>query len=282
VFFDLRNQGRRRIKISSPPEKLKGENMKLDIRMVRGDDNFRAIEKLQQDVWGIDDITTVPSHILQASCKYNVAFLAGAFYENRIIGFIFALNSGDGKTHYLHMIGVDPVWQAGKMGISVGKELSKFHRDFALKNSVEFIEWTFDPLLSNNANLNFHKLGVKIVFYEPDAYGEASEVGIYKGMPTDRVLVRWFLKNNFSENNDFQYLDNIQLISNPAEIDGDFFKMEVPFDIQSLKLENMKLACVSRLQSREIFMEAIKRGYNVKDFVCLKDKHRNYYIFSKE
>ncbi|OGI16514.1 MAG: hypothetical protein A3J63_02230 [Candidatus Moranbacteria bacterium RIFCSPHIGHO2_02_FULL_40_12b] len=259
-----------------------GGCMKLVVRRITGDDDFSAIEKLQKDIWGIDDITTVPAHILQAVCKYDAGFLAGAFYENSIIGFLFALNTRDRQVQYTHMIGVNPEWQSGRKGINVGTTLNEFHKSEALKQGIMFIEWTFDPLHSNNANLNFHKLGVKVVRYEPDAYGKSSEVGIYRGMPTDRVLVRWPLKSYLPTNVDICDIEKISLVSTPDEINGYSFRMEVPFDIQVLKKESIESACAFRLQSREVFIEALKMGYNVKDFICLKNESRNCYIFSRE
>jgi len=255
--------------------------MKLNIRLVSGDDDFSALEKLQQDIWGIDDITTVPSHILQATCKYNIGFLAGAFYGDSMVGFLFALNTRDKLVQYTHMIGVKPEWQGGRNGFNIGTALNKFHRIKALQQGVKFIEWTFDPLLSNNANLNFHKLGVRVVHYESDAYGKSSEVGIYRGIPTDRVLVRWFLEDDLSADKNVCDIEDIALVSCASEVDGQIFRLEVPFDIQALKDKNMEMAYASRLQCREVFIEALKKGYNVKDFVYLPNKCKNYYIFSR-
>jgi len=255
--------------------------MPVEVRMITAADDFLAIENLQKMAWEMGDETTVPSHVLQACCKYDAGFLAGAFFEGKIIGFVLAFKTEDQNVYYSHMMGIEPAWQKGKNGFSVAMLLKDFQKKEILRKGADSIVWTFDPLLSVNANLNFHKLRVDVIRYEPDAYGETSEVGIYAGMPTDRVLVRWFLKGS-KRVLSVKDAINTYLISSPDEIEGSYFRVEIPLDIQKLKEEDIDSARAARLKLREIFLEALKRGYNVEDFICLKEEEKNYYVFSED
>lgn len=253
---------------------------KVVMRIMTEKDDFSAVENLQKRAWGIDDLTTTPAHVLQAACKYDAGFVAVALYDGKIIGFIFSFETKKKVAHHMHMIGVDPIWQGGKQGRNVGEMLCGFYQEYALKQGIEVIEWTFDPLLANNATLYFHKLCAQAIRYEPDAYGQSSEVGIYHGMPTDRLLVRWFLKEPLSRRINLADIPKLHTVTCPEEIKRDIFKLPIPLDIHELKRTNMENACQVRLQTRTIFLKAFKMGYEVKDFIYQREKGENYYIFS--
>ena len=74
----------------------------------------------------------------------------------------------------------------------VGWRLKMAQRDAVLAQGLERITWTFDPLESANAHLNFAKLGVISDTYLPDFYGAMPEA-LNAGLPSDRLLVAWLL-----------------------------------------------------------------------------------------
>lgn len=54
--------------------------------------------------------------------------------------------------------------------------------------------WTFDPLQSLNAHINFAKLGVVADAYKVNFYGETTSSFLHQiGMGTDRLWVTWLL-----------------------------------------------------------------------------------------
>jgi len=54
--------------------------------------------------------------------------------------------------------------------------------------------WTFDPLQSLNAHLDFAKLGVVADAYKINFYGESTSSFLHKiGTGTDRLWVTWLL-----------------------------------------------------------------------------------------
>jgi len=58
---------------------------------------------------------------------------------------------------------------------------------------IDTITWTFDPLQSRNAHLNFDKLGVTADRYRVNYYGETTSFLHQTG--TDRLWVRWLLNS---------------------------------------------------------------------------------------
>lgn len=251
-------------------------------RKIGSDDNLNVLEEIQRDAWGIDDITIVPSHIMEAVRKFDAGFIVGAFIEEVAIAFLLALETRSKNIHYLHMIGVRPKYQGKRCGINIGTELMKYYGSQVSDMGIEKVEWTFDPLLSQNANLYFHKIGAIACKYQVAAYSQASEVGIYGGMPADRLIVEWNLKipiiTRFDRQNHF-LLPAINSADQMLNVDA--FRLIIPFDIQELKSFNMKEAVEVRFQTRKLFLAAFAHGFIITDFVCRKEFKENFYIFTK-
>src|SRR5206468_1728913 len=63
-------------------------------------------------------------------------------------------------------------------------------RERALAMRIAEMTWTFDPLQSRNAHLNFSKLGVISNSYRIDFYGPETSSLLHRNS-TDRLWVRW-------------------------------------------------------------------------------------------
>ncbi len=61
-----------------------------------------------------------------------------------------------------------------------------------LAQGIDLITWTFDPLETRNATLNFHKLGAVCNTYFPNLYGDMRD-GLNAGLPSDRFQVDWWI-----------------------------------------------------------------------------------------
>src|ERR1043165_8610301 len=72
----------------------------------------------------------------------------------------------------------------------LGTKLKLAQRERALALHLHEITWTFDPLQSKNAHLNFAKLGVVCDKYKVDFYG-ASTSSLLHQNGTDRLWVKW-------------------------------------------------------------------------------------------
>lgn len=149
---------------------------------------FKAVEDLQQEVWHVVDREVVPAlHFIPAVAVGAV--LLGAFDGDRMIGFVYGFPGFEGERRIIHsdMLAVLPEYRG--RGLGAGLKLAQ--RDAALAQGITRMTWTFDPLQSRNAHLNFNKLGVTADRYLRDFYGETTSP-LHRGS-TDRLWVTWEL-----------------------------------------------------------------------------------------
>jgi predicted GNAT superfamily acetyltransferase len=95
---------------------------------------------------------------------------------------------GGRPIHWSDMLAVLP--EARDLGL--GRRLKEFQRDTLLERGVRDVYWTFDPLESRNAHLNFGHLGVTCREYVRDCYGQSAS-HLHAGLATDRFVVHWAL-----------------------------------------------------------------------------------------
>jgi predicted GNAT superfamily acetyltransferase len=162
---------------------------KIEIRPIAGHQGLLECERLQREIWGFAEQAVVPDHLLLTAIEGGGCLL-GAYDGERLIGFVFSLIGlqGGKLKHCSLMAGVLP--QARYQG--VGYRLKLAQREFALKQGIGLITWTFDPLQSANAHFNFKKLGVLARRYEENYYGDMRDQ-LNRGLESDRLLVEWWL-----------------------------------------------------------------------------------------
>lgn len=242
---------------------------------------MKALEKLQQDVWGWDDLDTTPlmNFIIM---KELGGTLIGAFDGERVIGFAFGFVGWDGgrAVFHSHMLAVHPSYREHGIGL----RLKLAQRTAALEKGFDHITWTFDPLQSTNAHLNFHKLGVVSSKYKVNFYGDQSSSPLHRCIGTDRLWVEWFLKSkrvvervqaNGSRETDLnkgEHLirvgsDGLPISRSAADLDGRPGAIEIPERIGLLQRENPDAAVAWREATRAAFVDAFAAGYVVDDFL---------------
>jgi len=163
---------------------------RLSIREVSSMDEFHAVEEIQSEAWGFSDLDVVPMGQLVAA-KWAGGPLLGAFEGSRMIGFAYgfpAYEDGCVSVHS-HMLAVRP----DSRNLHAGFLLKLAQRAWVLQHGITEMTWTFDPLQSLNAHLNFSKLGVISERYLVNFYGEATSSPLHQGVGTDRLWVRWML-----------------------------------------------------------------------------------------
>ena len=162
----------------------------IAIREIESIAQMKALEKLQQDVWGWDDLDTTPlmDFIIM---KELGGTLIGAFDGERVIGFAFGFAGWhDGRAvFHSHMLAVHPAYREHGIGL----RLKLAQRTSAIERGFGHITWTFDPLQSTNGHLNFRKLGVVASKYKVNFYGDESSSPLHRHIGTDRLWVDWFL-----------------------------------------------------------------------------------------
>lgn len=250
--------------------------MSITIRAIQTHAEFRAVEQLQRTVWGLPDAELVPTHLLLTAAK-NGGLLLGAFDGEAVVGFVFGFPclAADGKLkHCSHMAGVLPAYQSQ----NIGYQLKLAQRAQVLAQGIDLITWTFDPLESRNAYLNFHKLGVVCHTYLRNLYGEMHDE-LNAGLPSDRFQVEWWIASERVAQRLAGAPTTPAAAQEKVAARGDHLLVEIPCTFQSIKATDMSLAMQWRLQTRRLFEDAFSRGYTVTDL--LHEAGRCHYLLER-
>lgn len=285
----------------------------VNIRMLERPEEMAAVEALTRLVWPGSDVDIVPAHMLLA-VVHNGGVVLGAYSEELLIGFVFGFpglkSPGESKEikHCSHMLGVHPEFQHS----GVGFKLKRAQWQMVRKQGIDLITWTYDPLMSLNANLNIAKLGAVCNTYMREVYGEMRD-GLNVGTPSDRFQVDWWVNsprvNSRLSSKPRRRLDLAHFIAAetqrlnatrlnaagwpqpleaPIQIAPEEAKanplllVEIPSDFQGLKGYDGELALEWRQHTRVLFEDLFGQGYIVTDFVFLPGKTpRSYYVLSR-
>jgi predicted GNAT superfamily acetyltransferase len=160
----------------------------MDIRPIRGIDEYRAVENLQKEVWQIEDREIVPAVHMIPACEVG-AILLGAFDGNDLVGFVYGFPGFEHGEPTIHsdMLAV----RASHRDRGLGRQLKFAQRQHAREQGIRRITWTFDPMQGRNAHLNLSVLGAFADRYLRDFYGQTSSPLHAAG--TDRLWVTWNL-----------------------------------------------------------------------------------------
>ena len=234
--------------MSSTPQS--GLLTEIQIRPLRGPDDFHKAEEVQIETWGFGDRDLVPAAMFAVARNFGGQAL-GAFDGERMVG--FALSFGaveDGKAHFhSHMAAVVP----GYRSRGLGRRLKMAQREDALRRGIDTIMWTFDPLQARNAYFNLVLLGGLGVRYVDDLYGKTSSP-LHGGIPTDRLAVRWDLLSS-------RVVD--ALAGNPHRVTDDAKRVTVPLASDSVPLVD-RLSAQQALRSQ--LLTFFQQGYTVTGF----------------
>lgn len=231
----------------------------MEIRPLADHDEYRAVERLQADVWSLPDVEIVPLHVLITAAK-NGGLLLGAFDGARLVGFVFGFPglTPDGRLkHCSHMAGVHPDYRDQNLGY----RLKLAQREHVLVQGIDLITWTFDPLEARNAWLNFGKLGAVCSTYLRNVYGNMRD-GLNSGLPSDRLQVDWWIR---SERVERRLCDEDDLPSRVSE--SEILRIPIPADFQAVKVSDMTLALRWRMETRHAFEWALVNGLVVVDVI---------------
>ncbi len=169
----------------------------IEYRKLRTMEEFREALPVQKEVWGFDDVETVPARLFLVCTRIGGHVIA-AFDHSRMIGYCYSIPGFKGEScePYLHshMLGVLPEYR----NRGIGRRLKLEQRNDALSRGIRLIEWTFDPLELKNAYLNIEKLGGIIRSLIRNNYGVTTSK-LHTGLPTDRCVAEWRLDDPRTE-----------------------------------------------------------------------------------
>jgi predicted GNAT superfamily acetyltransferase len=237
--------------------------------------DFAACIRMQREVWQFSelDITPLRSFVITQN---NGGFTLGAFAEKdeRLLGFAHALAAFDEKQqpfYYSQMLAVAPeLHNAG-----IGMKLKFAQRQRALERDIPLMVWTFDPLQSRNAYLNLVKLAGVVRKYKVNFYGNQSSSVLHRGLDTDRLLVEWWV-NSPRVRAIAEATGKIEPSSAPIAT------VEVPFDIEEMKIHRLAEAQEWQRQIRAAFARHLADGLYCAGFVRGTTNSPSQYLFYRD
>src|SRR5690349_17448199 len=164
----------------------------VTIRPLQSFDDMKQVEEVEREVWGLADLDTTPLTFAIASKAAGSIWL-GAFDGAKLVGFAFGfLGSEHGQLIvHSHMLAVREAYRNSWLGYKL--KLAQRESALALRvndGRINQMTWTFDPLQSKNAHLNFAHLGVVSESYKIDFYGPETSSLLHRN-GTDRLWVVW-------------------------------------------------------------------------------------------
>src|SRR6476619_644212 len=163
----------------------------ITIRKCAVMEELEACVALQKEVWNFDDVDLVPLRMFVVSQKIGGQTI-GAFQGGELVGFAFSIPGSRAGHAYLHshMLAVRDSFR----NHGLGRRLKLAQREDAIRQGIDLLEWTFDPLEIKNAHLNLSRLGAIARRYSMNHYGHSSSP-LQGGLPTDRLVAEWWIRS---------------------------------------------------------------------------------------
>ncbi len=253
------------------------------IRDLESFEDLCQAQALEKEIWELSDLDVTPMTTMIAAREAGSIWL-GAFDGKEMVGFAFGflgIERGELSLHS-HVLGVRRKYRDSDLGF----RLKLAQRERALGMHVQVMTWTFDPLQSKNAHLNFAKLGVVSESYKVDFYGPETSSSLHRN-GTDRLWVKWPLSSRRVLSRlqgkipRSEMLDALTTVLPLVQFNGDGkpkrtdlaaalsrqrVAIEIPSDIGSLEEKDPQQARDWRLATRWAFTEALKEGFFVAEF----------------
>lgn len=257
-------------------------------------EEFRACVDLQRETWGADFTELVPVAMLKAAQRVGGIAIGAFDRSGALAGFVFGITGiQDGQlVHWSDMLAVRPA--ARNRGL--GERLKRCQRAELMRNGIKTVYWTFDPLESKNAYLNFARLGVHAREYVRDIYGQ-TDSPLHRGIGTDRLIAVWPIgadrvcrrlegADRMPQASDVASLPllnptrvceaGLQCADPDLELDARRLRLAIPVDIQALKERSTELAADWRRKTRAAFEAYLARGYVAAELV--REANRSSYL----
>jgi predicted GNAT superfamily acetyltransferase len=205
-------------------------------------------QRLVEQVWGQGEVPQ--ANLLMALAHAGNTLLA-ATRSGEPTGFALGFLGWNGGVHlHSHMTAVIP----GEQSRGVGYALKLWQRALCLREGIDEIRWTYDPLIARNAHFNLVKLGADVIAFRPDFYG-AMHDAVNAGDHSDRFEVSWRLGSR-------RTLDAVE--GSAAPVADIVESLEVPRDYEHLRRTDPQAAGQARLRARAAFERLWSAGLGVE------------------
>jgi predicted GNAT superfamily acetyltransferase len=284
----------------------------FEIRPIVDKEDYSECEKIQMSISPLNEVGIVPAYLMEITTRHGGISL-GLYDHGKLVGFSYAFPAYTKKNGYYlfsDTMGLYPPYQKRSLGFAMKQEQCRI----AIEKGVRKMVWTFDPLLGQNANLNFRKLGGIVTRYDLEKYNEVSlNLGIV--IPADRFYLQWqihtdrvkrrlfdleiprmryrkqlnFLKSTktllqkktISTYGIQKEVSFRELLDIDLSITHNSLVVEIPFDYKQIRNDFPLIAQDWRLKTRLVFDHYInQKAYRVYEFFQLieADEVRNFYL----
>ena len=264
--------------------------MNLKIKPIRSLYDLKKTHDLQRNTWGYRDEMIFP-YTIMTSTRHSGGVLLGAYIDDDLVGFLYGYLGMGGGSLYLfsQRMGILPEYQ----GLGIGTALKLAQREQMLRQGIDLVVWTYEPLAGISARLNVEKLGGIVRTYVRSIYGKI-ENPLQAGLPMDRVLVEWHLMservrarigNHVKKPSVRQWLEEekyplvnaarwqndipVPLAPNMT-LDDKTILVQIPPDLQDIKKKDLPVAQAWRSITRKVFESYLGRGYVITGFASEK------------
>jgi predicted GNAT superfamily acetyltransferase len=258
----------------------------LTFRPLSSVPDFDDCIELQRQTWGRDFSDVVPLSILKIAQKTG-GIAAGAFTDDgHMLGLVFGLTGlrESRPFHWSHMLAVT----AAGRDLGLGTRLKLYQRECLLPLGIEEVQWTYDPLESRNAHLNFNRLGAGVAEYVEDMYEGEMGSELAQGIGSDRFIVSWRIASERvalalrDKRAGSEEAFRAAPVVNPGGAAGEMpvvarVRIEIPESIQAVKAERPAAAMAWRESTRYAFETYLARGHRVEAFYRDRAAGRCYY-----
>lgn len=253
--------------------------VQISIRPIETEEEIIQAVRVQKKAWSRSKYSLIPPTIFRAFI-HNSGCVLGAFDEDNpevgvvgyVLGFMAKTPSGT-LYHQSQQVAVHPKYQ----NKGIGTRLKRAQRDF-VKNQLglKLITWTVDPLLAQNAVVNYRKLGAIGRIYWVNYYGSNRNDRLNAGLETDRIELEWWFRPYEERRIQEVKIDAPAINGVPRYITGleevdesiigqSYLVTLIPPDLVALKEGSLELATRWRLFFRAEAQKLLAEGYVIVD-----------------
>ena len=229
----------------------------IEIRTLHHADEMIDLVEVFRQVWG--SVTELVTIEMLMAVSHSQGYVAAAYEtragEERILGAsvaILARHLGEPALHS-HITGLLP----GARKTGLGRAMKLHQQAWARDHGIEWIVWTYDPLVRRNAWFNIAVLGAEVHEYLPSFYGEMTD-SINLGDESDRLLVAW----HSATDPDAEIRDGSSVVGS----DRPHTLIATPDDVVAMRRTDPGAVKQWRSSTREQLSEALERGDRVVGF----------------